>query len=321
MNNQASYTAASGAFPSKIFRNSNLLLNIFNRIVQPIHLQFNPTNRCNLNCAFCSCAGRDKQQEMSFEEFDSILSKFYNLGCRAITITGGGEPLLTKDLERMTKSIREHAVEYGLVTNGLLLKEVSPEIFRQATWVRISVSDESDLGRLLTSVKAIVDVKTDLAFSYVTSQTPDFSKIHEVVNFANKHNFTHVRVVDDIFNPVAPLEGLAKEFDEKGIDTSRVIWQPRSTYSPGAEKCWISLLKPVISADGSIFPCCGTQYALPNSSRDYDPEMKMGSCEDIYTIWEDQKCFDGSICVKCYYSHYNNVLATMLDEVSHERFV
>jgi len=36
---------------------------------------------------------------------------------------------------------------------------------------------------------------------------------------------------------------------------------------------------------------------------------------------EEQKFFDGSICLHCYYKFYNDLLGTLLQDVKHQKFV
>jgi len=55
MNKKDSYTAAD-AFPIKVLKNSILQ----NGKIKPFHIQLYPTNVCNLNCSFCSCANRNR---------------------------------------------------------------------------------------------------------------------------------------------------------------------------------------------------------------------------------------------------------------------
>ena len=80
-------------------------------------------------------------------------------------------------------------------------------------------------------------------------------------------------------------------------------------------------MKPVIGANGGLYPCCGTQYAEAVPSKDYSVGMFWATDGEIDDIWENQQNFDGSRCVKCYYSHYNSLLAKLIDPIDHEAFV
>ena len=81
------------------------------------------------------------------------------------------------------------------------------------------------------------------------------------------------------------------------------------------------MLKPVISADGGIYPCCGVQYAQDPPGRDMVELMLMGTLDDIDRIWKDQITFDGSVCTRCYYDDYNSALDLLTMSLSHKEFV
>ena len=151
----------------------------------------------------------------------------------------------------------------GLVTNGTLLNHIPIE-FNKLTWVRISMGDGKEVPtNFWTNLEIIVNkYKTDWSFSYVLTPTPDYDLINEVIKFGNKYNFTHIRLVTDILETkdMTTTIDLIKAH-LKRIETSDalVIYQNRTEYTPGTSKCKISLLKPVINADGNVFPCCGVQ--------------------------------------------------------------
>ncbi len=90
-NRIASYTAAS-VFPAKILVNPELMQEITeDKRIPCTHLQLNVTNKCNLNCPFCSCSARDKRLELSYDKIMEIMSKAKKIGCNAVTITGDAE--------------------------------------------------------------------------------------------------------------------------------------------------------------------------------------------------------------------------------------
>jgi MoaA/NifB/PqqE/SkfB family radical SAM enzyme len=318
---RAAFTAASGVFPFKILKIKSLIDSVLdNNRIPPVHLQLNPTNKCNLKCSFCSCSERDKALELSLEQIELIFKKFAFHGCKAVTITGGGEPLL-HDIEGIAELALRYSIELGLVTNGLLLHETPDSAINKMTWVRVSVSDESDLDKLMGSVESKINCHTDWSFSYVVAANPSVERIAKVLGVAEGWDFTHVRIVNDILHPVTDLGVLRDRVLAMGTIDRLAIWQDRQKYESGTMRCLISLLKPVIAADGYIYPCCGTQYAENVPSRNYGSAMKMGNLDDIDDIWLNQNHFDGSKCIKCYYGHYNSALSALTGQIKHAKFV
>lgn len=325
MSDKYSYTAAS-TVPIKMLLNKHLMESIFSdRKIIPIHPQIMLTNKCNQNCKFCSYSERDKTLEFDFKRAIDIIDELHTLGCDAITITGGGEPLLYPKLSEYIKYVFELNVDVGLVTNGLALINANKTMIERLIWCRISFDDSRKFDSkfiegLDYAVKAGPTV--DFAFSHVLSDNPAFEEITKLINYANKNKFTHIRIVTDIFKPNSEaMESVKKYMKEHKIDDSKVIYQDRTEHTTGIKKCLISLLKPVIDTTGNIMPCCGASYARKDSIKGFDPQFCMGPVEKLSDIIKNQKCFDGSKCEKCYYSNYNNLLNELLLGLKHREFV
>lgn len=261
---------------------------------------------------------------MSLDSVISVMEKFRNLGCRAVTITGGGEPLIHPDINTILRAIRDLEIEIGLVTNGTLFDKLRTKTLDTITWCRVSLADYRKFEKIEKSLEKTVERggSVDWSFSYVAGKDPNITLIQKMIQFANEYDFTHIRLVNDIFI-ADQLEGQMKiikaALKNLGTDDSKVIYQTRAIWTRGTKKCWISLLKPVVAADGNLYPCCGSQYMFKNPKRDY--EGKMGSVDKIEEIWASQKYFDGSRCYKCYYNHYNELLDVLLSTIKHEKFV
>ncbi len=310
---QESYTSAS-TFPVKLLHNEVMK----NKKIKPLHIQIIPTNNCNLNCEFCSCSDRDKKLYLTMEQIEYILETSKKYGSNAVTITGGGEPLLHPRINDMIEYMRIYRMEAGLVTNGVALDKLKRH--DNLTWVRVSSSDDR-IPEYSTIEKALkVNPDTDWAFSHVVTEKPNYEIIRDMISFANDNNFSHIRLVSDLYNvdKVPNMSEVKKKL--KGIDDKLVIYQGRKDSTLGIKDCYISLLKPVISPEG-IFPCCGVQYATAGQRRDMVAKMKMGEVEDLDTILSQQEHFDGSKCDVCYYSQYNDALSKIKEIPNHRRFV
>lgn len=317
---KASYSAAN-RYPFKLasqecFRDGKIM---------PVHIQLCPTNQCNMDCSFCSCSNLNKDEELPFGQLAKILMDARECGCRAVTITGGGESLLYPHIRETIALCRCLGIQMGLVTNGYFLGEFT-DILGDLTWVRVSLSDETlpNLFKLLWSVMLDGgrDV-TDWSLSYVVSEKPELQRIKQAMALANECEFTHVRLVLDLLeayrNP-GVLAEIKAELDGS-VDDSRVIYQPRSEYTRGTRECYISLLKPIVAADGWIYPCCGVQYADKEPSRSFPEHMRMIRAVDIKTLFKTQAQFDGRDCYRCYYAHYNEFLALKREKLKHPEFV
>lgn len=334
----SSYSSAN-VFPAKILRHEKLIhFCLHQKKVFPIHLQLNVTNSCQLDCGFCSCGGRDKSLQLSLSEIEKIMTKARDLGCESTTCTGGGEFLLHKDVNNIFCLLDMLNIQIGLVTSGLLLDRIENKASKGIVWCRISSSDElpaqlERIGKTLKEWFEIIDnaceenPHIDWAFSYVLTDKPNFPFIQEVVNFADKHGFTHIRVVCNILNPNHQrMNALQAYLKRKNIDTSKVIFQPRSRYTHGRYPCWLPLAKPVLGADNFWYSCCGSQYIKLNKPRrDYEPLTRISKFQGVKGLVdfvERQEPFDGRICERCYYDNYNQILDIWLrGNIKHAKFI
>jgi len=310
---EESFTSAS-TFPTKMLHTQ--ILNNKGNII-PYHIQLSPTNKCNLNCSFCSCNDVDRKKELTYNQIVNILDISANYGTKAVTITGGGEPLLHPQIDNIIKYTDKKGIECGLVTNGTMFENLDQH--NNLTWGRISCSDDRkhDVDILEYGIKK--NPNTDWSFSYVVTSNPNYSNINTLLGFANKWYFSHMRLVSDLFDleNVPDMNEIKKNIH---LDDSKIVYQGRKDSTLGTKDCFISLLKPVISPEG-IFPCCGAQYAIHGQERKLINRLKMGNIEDLEIILQKQVPFDGSICDVCYYSQYNNAIKKKLNKPKHINFI
>lgn len=319
MSDSKSFTSAS-EFPVKLAADAGLVNAIVDSKYIPLtHLQLIPTNKCPLNCTFCSCKKRDKSLELSADEINDIIVKC-GPELRSVTITGVGDPFAHKEIDKIIKLFDNYNIPIGVVTNGVLLKDINR--LDTATWVRFSVYNENldVLRRLLdTAGEAFYcDIGYSFVFSNENTVEDNISIIKALGRMSYSPLVTHIRVVDDILNPTMTDEVIDQI---KGLGYPKIIVQPRSKYTEGMRECSISLLKPVIAADGYIYSCCGVQYAQDPPAEDLPASMRMGHWTEINEIWKYQMMFDGSKCVKCYYSQYNNFINSIQINLKHKDFV
>ena len=326
MNKKSSFTSTD-PLSLKILLDGELVESMQkDKKILPRHIQLNIENTCTQNCSWCSTANRNKTLEMPYEKIMKVMEKFKSLGTKGCTIAGCGEFLCHPRANDIISGIYNLGIDVGLVTNGDLINKLGKEDLEKIIWIRISFGDgkktsEDFWKNLSEAIEKGENV--DWGCSYViANEKPDYSLIKEIVEFSNCHNLIYIRIVNDIFN-ADKLRGVMKlvkkRLKEDGIDDSLVIYQDRSEWTKGIKKCPIGLLKPVITPDGKLSPCCADNCKDNPPSRDFVGDW--GTIEDIDEIWEEQKCYDGSKCVKCFYSNYNTLLLTLLEKTKHLNFI
>jgi radical SAM protein with 4Fe4S-binding SPASM domain len=108
----------------------------------PITVELDLTNACNLNCPYCTNAEyrTSRRESLNLEVAAGVISELADLGTKAVTFTGGGEPLLHSGVEQLIRLAQESGMDVALITNGVRLDAVDlEEIVWRLKWVRVSL--------------------------------------------------------------------------------------------------------------------------------------------------------------------------------------
>jgi MoaA/NifB/PqqE/SkfB family radical SAM enzyme len=138
----------------------------------PYHVEIYPSDRCNIDCFFCSTASIRGDDELPLARIEQLVGEMQQAGTRSIRFAGGGEPLFhrkTKDLLRMIgksgipiENITTNAVLLGQDMTGILLDGHCDEIIVSLntadpdSYARMMQTPARNFDRVLTNVRHIV---------------------------------------------------------------------------------------------------------------------------------------------------------------------
>ena len=91
---------------------------------EPMTIQIEPTNRCNLNCKQCfryDLSSKRAVGDMEFEVFKKIIKQFKYVF--DVSLIGLGESFLNKNLFRMIDLLSAKNIDVSLTTNGTVYNE------------------------------------------------------------------------------------------------------------------------------------------------------------------------------------------------------
>jgi len=239
-------------------------------------LQLHPTTRCNYACSYCSYRDEDKNLDLDTDVAAKYLLDAYELGCKQLKLTGGGEPLLHKYILSIILTAKYYGMKIHLQTNGSLLNNIHRKFVND---IRVSYGDgiEFKPNHLING------------YSYIVTSEPDYDNLNNLVHYAIANNH-YVRITQDDtdIDNVPDIADIQSHIPENDLIT---FWDIKN-YHKGKNPCPL-LNSPVIGADGYIYPCCRTQYAKKPMWR-YNKEMRIG--QDLKNLQ-----FDGQKCKRCYY--------------------
>lgn len=113
----------------------------------PLYVRIKPTNKCNHNCNYCHYAsgqyldlqGQENRNQIPWEMMQEIIKDLADMGVKAVTFSGGGEPLLYPRIIEAMQQLLEYDIDLSIITNGSMLKGDAAELLARAKWVRISL--------------------------------------------------------------------------------------------------------------------------------------------------------------------------------------
>ena len=116
--------------------------------VAPLHVRIKPTNVCNHGCYFCAYRRTDLSLGSSMqvrdriprEKMREIVADLIAMDVKAVTFSGGGEPLLYPYLGETLDRLADAGIKIGVLTNGSQLRgRLAETLARTAAWVRVSI--------------------------------------------------------------------------------------------------------------------------------------------------------------------------------------
>jgi MoaA/NifB/PqqE/SkfB family radical SAM enzyme len=100
---------------------------------RPITADIFLTNYCNNKCPYCTY-GRWELDEaaysMKYEEFVTYAERLIELGVKGFILTGGGEPTICKDFEKIAGWLERKGIHYGVNTNFNEYVKIKPDYLK-----------------------------------------------------------------------------------------------------------------------------------------------------------------------------------------------
>ena len=134
----------SNSFAGKLIDDSisTILDAIYNqkRIMVPLTVLFEITNKCNFKCPFCYIVNNKEKSEIKrFDEIKIILDNMINKGLLFCTLTGG-ECLLHPDFVKIYLYLKNHGVLVSILSNGSFINKEIIKLFKEYKPYKIEIS-------------------------------------------------------------------------------------------------------------------------------------------------------------------------------------
>jgi len=280
----------------------------------PTTIEVDLTNRCNHRCSFCFYAEHigveaDKPS-LETELIKKRLKEAKELGTRAISFTGGGEPTIHKDYVNIVKYAHDIGFDVGTITNGSAITPRNADVLLNSLqWIRFSMAGgDSESYRKVQGVdqfelvmknieylcKRKKELESNLNIGIRTLVTPE--NIHTLVDFAKRIkslNINYYQLAPDQFSNDKGVFWNSEESQQVFADVKSVL-EPNgiqsltTTYMASQENldypstCYAHFFMLAILAEGHVTFCKNAR----GEDRFYIGNIYEKSLKEI---WEDKK--------------------------------
>jgi MoaA/NifB/PqqE/SkfB family radical SAM enzyme len=290
-----------------------------NEITAPIYVRVKPINLCNHGCFFCAYStgfrikdGGDhphvitKMHEdmleddvIPYNKMKEILENFSDMGVRAVTYSGGGEPLMYPDIIKTMKETIDRKIDLSIITNGQNLTKERAEVLAESKWVRVSIDytsgveirsfrniSEKSFNSIINNISNFSKIKskeTDLGVNFIV-HNKNYKNIYEFAKLLKDIGVENIRF-SPMYTPEISLyhEKIEDHVKEQLIKIQNLVddnFTVNSSYDTKGEshsairiynKCYVMQTVPVIGADLNVYAC---------HNKAYDNSGKIGSIKN-----------------------------------------
>ena len=127
---------------------------------RPITADIFLTNYCNNQCPYCTYSRWEREQgarHMAFDDFKRYAERLRTLGVEGIILTGGGEPTINPEFDKIAEWLSSEGFRWGINTNFNVLKIIKP------TYLKVSLDGyDEDSYAQSRGVRKYADVRRNI---------------------------------------------------------------------------------------------------------------------------------------------------------------
>ena len=307
--------------PLKFLRFNEKLESIrLEKVTAPIHIRIKPTNMCNHNCWYCAYRNDnlslgDEMLEVDsipHDKLEEIVRDAVRMNVRAVTFSGGGEPLLYKKLPEILEQLFNGGIKVGALSNGSNLKGKMAQAFsKYGTWIRISVdawnNDSYSKSReikdgaftsLLDNLSNFSDLNSTciLGISFIVNKD-NYQNLFEACSIFKKCGVSHIKISgaiisDDLLKNKAYHKDIKYivnrqiELSKKQLESARFkifnhYHDIDKLFLKKYHSCYFINYLVVIGADQNLYTC---------QDKTYTSKGLIGSLinTNLYDLWNSE---------------------------------
>ena len=260
------------------------------------------TNKCNLNCSFCSRTTKEGK-ELTIDEFKEIISKIKDY-TDYVYLHVQGEPLLHKDLEEFLNICEDNNIKVNITTNGTLINKYV-DIFKKSKSLRqinISLHSENNKKNYYDEVfSSCKKLSSNIYISYRIWNLNTLKPTKELINIIDK--ISEYYELDDSLKESILKEKSTKIDINTFVDKDNLFEWPDLNNSVDKDGFCYALKTHIgILSDGTVVPCCLDRDGIINLGNIFkeslDDILNKKITKDIIDGFKNNKAVH-PLCKKC----------------------
>lgn len=296
----------------------------------PVFIDLDITNKCNNKCPLCvtSLISHQKKNNvsLSLEKAKDIITQLSDVGVRAITFAGGGDPSCHLNFDELIEFVKYKGMDIALFTNAYELSDKGIEsIVKCCTWMRISLDADSpeiykkthgmdalEFNHVLSNINKIVKKRKETGSNIVIGACyligpHTIDGIYNATKLCKDMGLDYIRLrpffewegkidkMKDSGKLIKEIER-CKEFESKNFGVS----YPQYRCSPENKErvfsqCYVPHFITSVTADAKVYPCCAfknnEEYCLGDLNKNSFKEIWLSERrKNVHELIDLKKC-------------------------------
>lgn len=282
----------------KIFHHTDCISKfIRNERTAPIYIRIKPTNICNHRCYYCAYAndliwdGRtvNSRESIPWEIMKNTLYEMKEMGVKAVTFSGGGEPLCYPAINETLQTVDSLGIDCSMITNGQALMGEVINYLKRAKWIRISfdsaqkktyeaIRGVNTYDQVVDNIEKFAHVKDNsctLGINCVISNS-NSNEIWDICSLVKRLGVDNIKLSPIMVRESqAEYHGKIKENVMEQIKDAKIQLEDEKfrivdkysddvalndSYMKEYSKCYIQNFVTVIAADSKVYRCHPQAY-------------------------------------------------------------
>lgn len=252
----------------------------------PVAVTVDLSNRCNLKCPYCNAKKVFGNTDMSPEWMLTLPMFLKEWGVKAVTVAGGGEPLMNKDAAMFFYSCKNSKLPVALLTNGTRLDFFRDCIRDTCDWIGVSVDagtpetyakiksvPQDTFDKVMSNISMLTYDGVDVTYKFLIT-ADNINDIYKAVFCAKRTGCRqiHIRPMGrtwfddtkgyftegDVEHALGEINRARKDYETDRFKIYGVTHKFGNDWGVENDfcECWASLMYLVIQPNGIISTCC-----------------------------------------------------------------